>query len=79
MNVDYDFSDHGFCTMVHCRNKAALDHLATHTGDDAMWSGMALAVEPRYAPDLSAELCRDGFTVELPNGRVVTAADLAEA
>ncbi len=72
--IDYDFSDHGSVVMVTPKNTAAHDHLAAHT--DGQWLGNALAVEPRYAPDLSADLCRDGFTVELPDGRVVTAEDL---
>lgn len=73
--IDFDFSDHGSLVMVTPRNENAREHLAENT--DGQWLGYALAVEPRYAADLSALLCRDGFTVELPDGRVVTAADLA--
>jgi hypothetical protein len=75
---DFDFHDSGSITMVHCMNARALDHLAGNTGDETQWMGDALAVEPRYAPDLAADLCREGFTVELPDGRIVTAADLRE-
>jgi hypothetical protein len=75
--ADFDFHDHGSLVMVHCTNANALAHLQENT--DGQWMGDALAVEPRYAPDLSATLCRDGFSVELPNGRIVTADDLAEA
>lgn len=75
---DYDFNDCGSIVMVRPLNDAARDHLAEHLGEEAQWLGGALAVEPRYAPDLSAELCREGFAVELPCGRVVTDADLVE-
>lgn len=74
MSIDYDFTDIGSLTLVTPQNDAAREHLTEHT--DGLWFGGALAVEPRYAPDLSADLCRDGFTVELPDGRVVTAEDL---
>jgi hypothetical protein len=76
MTVDFDFIDNGTLTLVVPKNEAAESHLREHT--DGLWFGGSLAVEPRYAPELSAALCRDGFTVELPNGRVVTAADLRE-
>lgn len=76
MTPDYDFQDHGSIVTVRPTNDAAREHLATHTA--GTWLGHSLAVEPRYAPELSAALCRDGFAVELPNGRVVTAADLRE-
>jgi hypothetical protein len=74
--ADFDFHDHGSLTMVHGLNEAALAHLKAHT--DGQWMGSALAVEPRFAADLAADLCRDGFTVELPDGRIVTASDLRE-
>lgn len=70
--IDFDFVDAGSLVMVHCMNAPALEHLRAHT------DGHALAVEPRYAPDLSADLCRAGFTINLPNGRTVTAADLRD-
>lgn len=72
--IDYDFTDHGSLVMVTPRNDAAHEHLSLNS--DGQWLGNSLAVEPRYASDLSAELCRNGFTVELPDGRVVTDADL---
>lgn len=74
--VDFDFSAGSSLTMVRCCNDAALDHLSSNVGDDALWMGDSLAVEPRYAPDLAASLCLEGFMVELPDGRVVTASDL---
>lgn len=75
---DFIFTDHGSITMVRCTGTKALEHLHANTDEDVQWSGAHLAVEPRYAADLSAQLCRDGFAVELPDGRVVTAADLRE-
>jgi len=72
---DFYFLDTGSLVLVTPKTRAARRHLTAHT--DGQWLNDALAVEPRYAPELSAGLCRDGFTVELPNGRVVTAADLA--
>lgn len=72
--VDYDFRDNGTIVLVCPMNDAAREHLEEQTGEE-LFRG-ALPVEHRYAPDLSAQLCRDGFTVELPNGRVVTAGDL---
>jgi len=74
MTSDYKFSEHGTITLVHPCNDSALAHLESRTG--GQWLGYGLAVEPRYAPELSALLCRDGFAVELPSGRVVTAEDL---
>jgi hypothetical protein len=78
MKPGYYFQDHGTLTMVCCLNAAAFTHLKDHTDDEAQWMGRSLACEPRYAPGLAANLCRDGFTVQLPDGRVVTADDLAE-
>jgi len=74
--VDFDFHQSFSLTMVYCMNPNALAHMQEHTGDEAQWMGDGIAVENRYAPDLSAELCRAGFTVGLPDGRVVTAEDL---
>ncbi len=74
MEADFDFADHGSLVMVRCMNDEAHAHLAART--DGMWMGRALAVEPRYAPDLAAALCRAGFSVDLPDGRVVTEEDL---
>lgn len=75
MRPDFDFSDVGPFTLVTPLNYTAREHLTVHA--DGQWIGDALAVEPRYAPELSANLCRDGFAVELPDGRVVTGEDLA--
>lgn len=75
MSPDFDFSDVGPFTLVTPMNDEAREHLAEHT--DGTWQAGSLVVEPRYAPELSADLCRDGFSVELPDGRVVTADDLA--
>jgi hypothetical protein len=76
--TDFDFQDHGSITTVTALTDRAYDHLTGNVSDEAQWLGGALAVEPRYAPDLAADLCREGFTVELPDGRTVTAADLRE-
>lgn len=77
MNTDYEFHNAGSLVLVHGMNDFALDHLRENS--DGQWLGGAMAVEPRYAPQLSADLCRDGFSVKLPGGRIVTADDLAEA
>lgn len=76
ISPDYDFHEltGGSLTLVFAKNSRAFDHLVANV--DGQWHAGALAVENRYAPDLSASLCLDGFSVELPNGRVVTAADL---
>lgn len=74
MTADYTFMDLGPLTLVSPLTDAAREHLESHT--DGTWTGGALAVEPRYAPALSALLCRAGFAVELPDGRVVTEENL---
>lgn len=74
--VDFIFVEQGSIVTVQCMNPPALAHLREHTSEEAIWTGNVLVGEPRYAPDLSGALCRDGFIVRLPNGRVVTAEDL---
>lgn len=72
---DFDFQENASFTLVTPRNDGALAHLESHT--EGTWLGGALCVEHRYAPELSASLCRTGFTVELPSGRIVSGEDLA--
>jgi hypothetical protein len=74
---DFTFTDCGSITLVRPDNADAQAYLEEAT--EGQWFAGALACEPRYAPDLSAELCRAGFCVTLPDGRDVTAADLVEA
>ncbi len=76
LTPDFDFSDNGSITLVTPLNDAAHAHLSEHTG--GLWHCGVLAVESRYAPELSAELCRAGFVVELPDGRIVTEEDLRQ-
>lgn len=73
--ADFDFLDTGSFTIVTALTPKAHKHLKRHTS--GTWLQGGLCVEARYAADLSAQLCRDGFSVDLPGGRVVTAADLA--
>lgn len=74
--IDFNFLDVGSFVLVRPEHEGVDDTLCALVDDDAMWQGDNLIVEPRYAPELSAMLCREGYTVELPNGRVVTSADL---
>lgn len=75
--ADFDFNEQSSgLTIVTPLNSRAQDHLWDVCGD-ATWHGRSCVVETRYAPELSASLCRDGYSVDLPDGRVVTAADLA--
>lgn len=78
MAYDFDFVEMGSITLVVTLNPDAEQHLADNVGEEAQWVGGGLAVEGRYGPELAASLCRAGYTVCLPDGRVVSEEDLAE-
>ncbi len=49
----------------------AQDWIKANIPDDAQWFGGALAVEPRYAPEIVQGMLDDGLTVFIGN-RLVT-------
>lgn len=59
--TDYTIQNEGSVFLVHSQNTAALKHLQEHT--DGQWHGKALAVEPRFVPELVEQLIDDGFSV----------------
>jgi len=61
--ADFTFQNHGSIWLVAPEHNGARAHLAAHVGDEAQWFGGALAVEPRYVPDLIDNLIHAGFRV----------------
>lgn len=72
---DFSFVETGSFTMIYPEHDA-VDEVLLDLCPDGMFQGNVLICEGRYAPELSAELCRDGYRVKLPNGRIVTEDDL---
>lgn len=62
-HVDYTVENHGSLFLFRPETPEAQAHLEAHVDDEAQWFGDALAVEPRYAADLAAQLGDDGFVV----------------
>jgi hypothetical protein len=61
---DYSFENHGSLFLVHSHTPEALAHLKSHVDENAQWLGQALAVEHRFAYDLSLALQDDGFQID---------------
>lgn len=60
--LDFIATDHGSIIMLAPQSQAADDWLADNIGDDALYMGDALAVEPRYFGDIAAGIIADGLS-----------------
>lgn len=63
--ADFNFEYHGSIVLCCPMNKEAREHLQEHVSPEAIWWGVELMVEPRYASDLAAQLEDAGYTTEL--------------
>lgn len=57
------FTNHGSLWTVLPTTRAARTHLVASVSAEALWSGRALVVEPRYVGGLVDGLQADGFTI----------------
>lgn len=73
---DFSFVQTGSFTIISPEHDA-VDGVLLDLCPDGMFQGNSLICEDRYAPELSLELCRDGYRVMLPGGRVVSEQDIA--
>ena len=62
---DFNFTGHGSITLITPSGKPAEDECWRRFGDDTQRFGLSYACEPRYAPEIAADLCRDGWTCSL--------------
>lgn len=67
---DVDLSLHGSIDLLTPLTAAAQAWMKENIPDDAQWFGGALAVEPRYAPDIVQGMIDDGLTVFIGDGQV---------
>jgi hypothetical protein len=67
---DVDLSLHGSIDLLTPLTPEAQAWMKDNIPDDALWFGGALAVEPRYAPDIVQGMIDDGLTVFIGDGQV---------
>lgn len=61
-DLDYTVTNHGSIVLIAPHSQAADEWLDENIGDDAMWFGGALAVEPRYVGDILYGMQEAGLT-----------------
>ena len=60
--MDFEVTNHGSIVLIAPLTQDADNWLDENIGDDAMYMGSALAVEPRYAGNIIAGMLNDGLT-----------------
>lgn len=61
--MDFTFQNHGSVFLCVPTHAEAREHLEENVGEEALWYGGGLAVEPRYAQGLADSLTADGWEV----------------
>lgn len=61
--ADFQIENHGSTFLVQPLNGEAFEHLWENVGEEALWFGGALVVEPRYIIQLAQGLECCGYTV----------------
>ena len=62
---DFNFTHQGAITLITPQTEGARWEADDRFGLDALTVGGSIACEPRYAPEIAADLCRDGWTCSL--------------
>ncbi len=70
MKRDVELSLHGSIDLLTPLTPEAQAWMKDNIPDDAQWFGGALAVEPRFAPDIVQGMIDDGLTVFICDGQV---------
>ena len=63
MQHDIDLEFHGSVNLMTPISDAARAWMEEHAPEDALWHGVSLAVEPRYAPAIVEGMIADGLAV----------------
>jgi hypothetical protein len=67
---DVDLALHGSIDLLTPLTPEAQAWVKENIPDDAQWFGGALAVEPRYAPDIVQGMIDDGLAVFIGGGQI---------
>ncbi len=70
MATDIEFECHGTINLLRPVTPDARSWIEDNIPDDAQWFLGALAVEPRYCPDIVAAMIADGLAVTIGDHRV---------
>ena len=60
---DFSLANHGSIWLLTPHSAQASAWVADNLPDDAQWLGRAIAIEPRYVPDIVAGFQQEGLTV----------------
>jgi hypothetical protein len=63
MQHDVDLDFHGSVSLMTPFSEAARAWMDEHIPEDALWHGVSLVVEPRYAPAIVQGMIEDGLAV----------------
>ena len=74
MAKDVQLEFHGTINLLRPLTPEARSWIAENIPDEAQWFGEALAVEPRYCPDIVAGMIDDGLAVHIGEGLVTSAS-----
>ena len=72
MAKDVELELHGTINLLRPLTPKAKSWIDEHIPDEAQWFGAALAVEPRYCPDIVAGMIDDGLAVHIGEGLVTS-------
>ena len=72
MAKDVELEFHGTINLLWPLTPKATSWIDENIPDDAQWFGTALAVEPRYCPDIVAGMIDDGLAVHIGEGLVTS-------
>ena len=61
---DFEFYDHGSIVILVPLSEEAHDWVDDNLGEDVLWYGRGIAIEPRYVGDILEGITGDGLTVE---------------
>ena len=64
MTSDFQVENHGSIFLLRPLTEAADDWVGQHIPDDAMWFGLAVAVEHRFIAPIIEGIASDGLVVE---------------
>jgi hypothetical protein len=71
---DIELELHGTITLLRPLTPEAKSWIDENIPDDARWFDSALAVEPRYCPDIVAGMIEDGLAVYIGEDLVTRAS-----
>lgn len=66
--MDYRATNHGSLWLIEPLTPQATEWLNDNLGEEAQRWGNAVAVEPRYVPELIERLRAEGFDVDVTGG-----------